>query len=219
MNSLVSDSSKKKKDEKAVKAEKIGEKAKVKKTNIKPAITGLVQPTEPSNTIATVSFKPIIKVPKEAKKISGCDRESATGCFELCDYFEPINDEIVIKLKQQTPKTYRLEPLNCFRNYWIQSHLSNAIRTVFLTSCPIYDAEKARNCCVALATIVKNLAKAYGFDRYKFVSNVTVIQKFGQEAIVASRALWSLPSDSFSSEAFETATYTVICSLYACYHE
>lgn len=69
------------------------------------------------------------------------------------------------------------------------------------------------------AAAINDKLKELGLPRYKYVTNVTVAQQYGQGLDVTSRCVWDTKTDSYTTVHISTPTLIVIASVHAVYFE
>ncbi|XP_077440312.1 dynein light chain Tctex-type protein 2B [Vanacampus margaritifer] len=65
-----------------------------------------------------------------------------------------------------------------------------------------YDPDEVAEITRTLADSVKNKVKKLGFDRYKFVVQVTIGEQRGQGVKMSSRCLWDADTDNYAEDVF-----------------
>ncbi|GMH41619.1 hypothetical protein BSKO_09529 [Bryopsis sp. KO-2023] len=83
----------------------------------------------------------------------------------------------------------------------------------------LYDPVKGAQTAKQLADDLREKVKALGYDRYKYVVQVTLGQKKGQAMRIVSRCLWDTNSDNFASEYYQNDSLYCVCQVYGLYYE
>ncbi|NXL94342.1 TC1D3 protein, partial [Alectura lathami] len=82
-----------------------------------------------------------------------------------------------------------------------------------------YDAESSPSLCASVSEEILLATKEMGFDCYKYVVTVLIVEKAGQAIYVASRWIWDVQRDTWVSAKYETETFIVLALVRACYYE
>uniref|UniRef100_A0A8C3CUA6 T-complex-associated-testis-expressed 3 n=1 Tax=Cairina moschata TaxID=8855 RepID=A0A8C3CUA6_CAIMO len=121
------------------------------------------------------------------------------------------------RAKIKYANTYRLEPYHKFRDYLVRDKVQ-AILTKKLQQGE-YDAVSSPSLCASISEEILTATKEMGFDRYKYVVSVLIVEKSGQAIHVASRWVWDVQRDSWVSAKYETETFIALALVMACYYE
>ncbi|XP_077573946.1 dynein light chain Tctex-type protein 2B [Stigmatopora nigra] len=65
-----------------------------------------------------------------------------------------------------------------------------------------YDPDEVSELTSKVADSVKNKVKKLGFDRYKFIVQVTIGEQRGQGVKMSSRCLWDADTDNYAEDVF-----------------
>ncbi|XP_042745444.1 dynein light chain Tctex-type protein 2 [Lagopus leucura] len=146
------------------------------------------------------------------------------GKMKLSNYegLAPMKEECFSGSSKTTAKikylnTYRLEPYNKFQDRLVrdkaQAILMNKLQQAK------YDADSSPSLCASLSEEILKATKEMGFDRYKYVVTVLIVEKAGQAINVASRWVWDVQRDTWISAKYETETFIALALITACYYE
>ncbi|NWV30174.1 TC1D3 protein, partial [Origma solitaria] len=117
--------------------------------------------------------------------------------------------------KPKCPNTYRLEPREKVQDSLVRDK-AQAILTNKLQGGK-YSGTSGPFLCASIAEEILKAVKALGYDRYKYVVSVLIVEKANQAMIVASRCLWDAQRDTWVSAKCETDTFTALALVMACY--
>ncbi|XP_029142331.1 tctex1 domain-containing protein 3 [Protobothrops mucrosquamatus] len=73
--------------------------------------------------------------------------------------------------------------------------------------------------CTAISEDVLAGVKELGFDRYKYIVQVFLVEKTGQSIHIASRWVWDVARDTWVQAQYETETYVIVALVVASYFE
>ncbi|NXX83701.1 TC1D3 protein, partial [Urocolius indicus] len=82
-----------------------------------------------------------------------------------------------------------------------------------------YDGVCSASLCASVSEEILQAVKELGFDRYKYVVSVLIVEKAGQAMNVASRWVWDVQRDTWVSAKCETETFIALALVMACYYE
>ncbi|NWH71211.1 TC1D3 protein, partial [Piaya cayana] len=120
-------------------------------------------------------------------------------------------------MKIRYANTYRLEPQNKFRDYLVrekaQAILMNRLQQA------TYDGASSPSFCASVSEEILKAVRVLGFDRYKYVVSVLIVEKADQAITVASRWIWDDQRDTWVSAKCETETFIALALVIACYSE
>ncbi|XP_042673327.1 dynein light chain Tctex-type protein 2 isoform X1 [Centrocercus urophasianus] len=152
------------------------------------------------------------------RRTSVWDRNIMKGKKKLSNYegLAPMKEEC-FGAKIKYLNTYRLEPYNKFQDQLVRDK-AQAILTSKLQQAK-YDADSSPSLCASLSEEILKATKEMGFDRYKYVVTVLIVEKAGQAINVASRWVWDVQRDTWISAKYETATFIALALITACYYE
>ncbi|KFP70906.1 Tctex1 domain-containing protein 3, partial [Acanthisitta chloris] len=80
-----------------------------------------------------------------------------------------------------------------------------------------YNGASSPSLCASISEEVLKAVKEFGFDRYKYVVSVLIVEKAGQAINVASRCIWDAQRDTWVSAQCETETFIALALVVACY--
>uniref|UniRef100_A0A8D0GFM5 Tctex1 domain-containing protein 3 n=1 Tax=Sphenodon punctatus TaxID=8508 RepID=A0A8D0GFM5_SPHPU len=72
---------------------------------------------------------------------------------------------------------------------------------------------------MSLSEEILAAVKDLGFDRYKYVVQVFIVEKTGQSIQIASRWIWDVARDNWVSALHETEYLLSLALIIACYFE
>ncbi|XP_052551373.1 dynein light chain Tctex-type protein 2 isoform X2 [Tympanuchus pallidicinctus] len=152
------------------------------------------------------------------RRTSVWDRNTMKGKTKLSNYegLAPMKEEC-FSAKIKYLNTYRLEPYNKFQDRLVRDK-AQAILTNKLQQAK-YDADSSPSLCASLSEEILKATKEMGFDRYKYVVTVLIVEKAGQAINVASRWVWDAQRDTWISAKYETETFIALALITACYYE
>ncbi|XP_010219359.1 PREDICTED: tctex1 domain-containing protein 3 [Tinamus guttatus] len=136
--------------------------------------------------------------------------------------FTDLTKNDLLSLKANRTKiryanTYRLEPYNKFQDYVVrkkaQEILTNKLQETK------YDGVSSPSLCASISEEILTAMKELGYDRYKYVVSVLIVEKAGQAINVASRWVWDVQRDTWVSAKCETETFIALALIMACYYE
>ncbi|XP_038627084.1 dynein light chain Tctex-type protein 2 [Tachyglossus aculeatus] len=113
--------------------------------------------------------------------------------------------------------TYRMEPYKKFQTWAIKMEIQQILKTRLKEV--TYDEEICPSISIQLADEILATVKEFGFQRYKYITQVFFIQKTGQAVNIASRWIWDVAWDNWLSAKYETETYVVLALVFALYFE
>ncbi|NXT76413.1 TC1D3 protein, partial [Zapornia atra] len=113
--------------------------------------------------------------------------------------------------------TYRLEPHIKFQDHLVRDKVQ-AILTNSLQQAK-YDGVSSPSLCASISEEILKAVKELGFDRYKYVVSVLIVEKADQAIHVASRCVWDVERDTWVSAKCETKTFIALALVMACYYE
>ncbi|OXB65383.1 hypothetical protein ASZ78_017113 [Callipepla squamata] len=134
----------------------------------------------------------------------------------------PIKEECCDDSSETTAEvkylnTNRLEPCNKFQDCLIRDK-AQAILTNKLQHAK-YDAASSPSLCASISEEILTAAKEMGFDRYKYMVTVLIVEKAGQAVNVVSRWVWDVQRDTWISAKYETDTFIALALIMACYYD
>ncbi|XP_010705339.1 tctex1 domain-containing protein 3 isoform X1 [Meleagris gallopavo] len=158
------------------------------------------------------------------RRTSVWDRNTMKGKMKLSNHegLAPMKEECFSGSSKTTAKikylnTYRLEPYNKFQDRLVRDK-AQAILMDKLQQAK-YDADSSPSLCASLSEEILKATKKMGFDRYKYVVTVLIVEKAGQAINVASRWVWDVQRDTWISAKYETETFIALALIMACYYE
>ncbi|XP_062428195.1 dynein light chain Tctex-type protein 2 [Rhea pennata] len=157
---------------------------------------------------------------KEKRKQSNTEALGIAPVEE--DSFTDITRTELLTLKANRTKiryanTYRLEPYNKFRDYVVRNKAQEILTNKLQET--KYDAVSSPSLCASISEEILAAIKELGYDRYKYVVSVLIVEKAGQAINVASRWVWDVQRDTWVSAKCETETFIALALVMACYYE
>ncbi|XP_042301095.1 dynein light chain Tctex-type protein 2 isoform X2 [Sceloporus undulatus] len=119
--------------------------------------------------------------------------------------------------KPKYANTYRMEPYRKFEPHVVKKKVEEILKNKlqdFRYSGPI-----AASTCTDLTDTILQAVTELGFDRYKYVVQVFLVEKTGQSIHIASRWVWDVARDNWIQGQQETENYVVVALIIACYYE
>ncbi|XP_072188306.1 dynein light chain Tctex-type protein 2 [Excalfactoria chinensis] len=154
------------------------------------------------------------------RRTSAWDRNPMKGKMKLGNEgLTPMKEECSSKANAKIKylNSYRMEPYNKFQDQLVRDK-AQAILTNKLEQAK-YDADSSPSLCASLSEEILKATKDMGFDRYKYVVTVLIVEKAGQAINVASRWVWDVQRDTWISAKCETETFIALALIMACYYE
>ncbi|XP_012261480.2 dynein light chain Tctex-type 5-like [Athalia rosae] len=113
--------------------------------------------------------------------------------------------------------SYRLNAYNPFKHEAIDKILEEVITTT-LTGMK-YNPEVCMKLCQDMTAEIRNRVYRKDYDRYKFIVQVTIIEKTGQSVNVATGRLWDVERDGYSTFTFESPQMYAVGIVVGLYYE
>ncbi|XP_064504971.1 dynein light chain Tctex-type protein 2 [Pseudopipra pipra] len=130
-------------------------------------------------------------------------------------------DSTVAPVEEQTKtkstNTYRLESRNKFQDCLVRDKAQQILTSKLQQA--NYDGASSPFLCASISEEILKAVKGFGFDRYKYVVSVLIVEKTDQAMIVASRCLWDVQRDNWVSAKCETETFIALALVMACYYD
>ncbi|XP_043923730.1 dynein light chain Tctex-type protein 2 [Protopterus annectens] len=82
-----------------------------------------------------------------------------------------------------------------------------------------YDPDLSARLCVSLADAIMAAVKDIGFDRYKYIVRVFIVEKKNQGTKIVSRFIWDDQRDNWVGVSFERHSFISTAIIYALYFE
>ncbi|XP_027490018.1 tctex1 domain-containing protein 3 isoform X1 [Corapipo altera] len=127
----------------------------------------------------------------------------------------PVEEQA--KTKTKCVNTYRLESRNKFRDCLVRDKAQQILTSKLQQAS--YDGVSSPLLCASISEEILKAVKEFGFDRYKYVVSVLIVEKTDQAMIVASRCLWDVQRDNWVSAKCETETFIALALVMACYYD
>ncbi|XP_062509964.1 dynein light chain Tctex-type 5-like [Corticium candelabrum] len=113
--------------------------------------------------------------------------------------------------------TYKMAPDKPFRSSTVTSIIRSTLESQL--NGETYSADRCRQICETLATIIRDRVKEEGYHRYKIVAHVTMGPMSGQTIRVASRCLWNHQLDSYASSVFQNRSLYAVGTVFGIYYD
>ncbi|XP_073194086.1 dynein light chain Tctex-type protein 2 isoform X1 [Lepidochelys kempii] len=113
--------------------------------------------------------------------------------------------------------TYRMEPYRKFQAHLVRNK-AQLILTQRLQKTK-YNGATSVFLCNSISEEILRAVKDMGFDRYKYVVTVLILQKTGQAIKMSSRWVWDVARDNWVSAKCETESFVSLALIMACYYE
>ncbi|XP_032630141.1 dynein light chain Tctex-type protein 2 [Chelonoidis abingdonii] len=113
--------------------------------------------------------------------------------------------------------TYKMEPYRKFQAHLVRNKAQH-ILTQRLQETK-YNGVTSIFLCNSISEEILTAVKDMGFDRYKYVVTVLILQKTGQAIKIASRWVWDVARDNWVSAKCETESFISLALISACYYE
>ena len=114
--------------------------------------------------------------------------------------------------------SYRLEPKKKFEASKVKAIIDDVLKQ-YLEKEETYDHKSHGQLVKTLAQIIKDRVKALNYDRYKFVSSVTVCQLKEQGLRMGSRCCWDAKWDTYATSSFKNKTLFAVATVWGVYYE
>ncbi|KAM3856594.1 dynein light chain Tctex-type protein 2 [Vipera latastei] len=145
--------------------------------------------------------------------ISGVDPDDES----ITDFTK--NELLVFKTSFARPKyanTYRMEPYRKCEAHIIRKRAEDILKKLQDFS---YVGINGAPTCTAISEDVLAGVKELGFDRYKYIVQVFLVEKTGQSIHIASRWVWDVARDTWVQAQYETENYVMVALVVASYFE
>ncbi|KAF6073029.1 t-complex-associated-testis-expressed 3 [Phyllostomus discolor] len=153
-------------------------------------------------------------------------RERLRDSLHEVQYVEPPLDESAADLGKEWKSalarlkfanTYRMEPPKKFQAHSVETKVQRILKDNLKDV--KYDDKVFSRLSLELADCIMSVVKEFGYQRYKFIVKVLLIQKTGQAINVASQWIWDVAWDSWVAAKHETETYVALALVFALYCE
>ncbi|XP_066228921.1 dynein light chain Tctex-type protein 2 [Saccopteryx leptura] len=141
-------------------------------------------------------------------------------------YVEPPFDDSLVDIGKEWKSTlaklkfansYRMEPPRKFQAHSVETKVQQILQESLKDV--KYDEKVFSHLSLELADRILLAVKECGYQRYKFIIQVLVIQKTGQAIKIASRWIWDVQWDSWVAAKQEMETYVALALVFALYCE
>jgi hypothetical protein len=131
----------------------------------------------------------------------------------------PIFTEI--EEKEPTPKapTYKLspDPGKKFNPNLVQEMINRTLRDRLQEY--EYSRFTAPKFVKVLTTLLNERVKEFDFPRYRFVTNVHIVENRRQSVSFASRCVWDETADQYASGLFQRPTFIAVATIHGVYQD
>lgn len=130
------------------------------------------------------------------------------------------NRASTVTIKKKLENTYRMEPSQ--RGKFCSAAVEKTIREVLeemLQNERGYVAQHTTRLSKPIASAIQARVKAMGYDRYKLVVTVMLLQEKDQGVQAASRALWDDDKDNFAEAEYKRGDLIAVANVYGIYFE
>ncbi|XP_068795203.1 dynein light chain Tctex-type protein 2 isoform X2 [Struthio camelus] len=148
----------------------------------------------------------------EASGIAAVEEESFTDLTKT-----ELSSLKANRTKIRYANTYRLESYNKFQDYIVRNKAQEILTNKLQET--KYDGVSSPSLCASISEEILMAIKELGYDRYKYVVSVLIVEKAGQAINVASRWVWDVQRDTWVSAKCETETFIALALVMACYYE
>ncbi|XP_046751137.1 dynein light chain Tctex-type 5-like [Diprion similis] len=178
-------------------------------------------------------------------KIASTTRDSSNGRLSLSKGQRPLSKGFSQQSKigmssvslvpghQVTSATYRSVKggfkipryQNSYRLYahnpWKQEVVDKVLEEVMTTTLTgmKYNPEVCMKLCQDMTAEIRNRIYRKDYDRYKFIVQVTIVEKTGQSLQVANGRLWDIERDNHSTFTFESSQMYAVGIVVGVYYE
>nr|XP_014349476.1 PREDICTED: tctex1 domain-containing protein 3 [Latimeria chalumnae] len=119
--------------------------------------------------------------------------------------------------KVKFANTYRMEPKKSFQSYVVKKKASQILEEKLEKI--KYNADTCRQFTLSLAEEIIASIKECGFDRYKFIVKVFIVEKKSQGIKIVSRGLWDTSKDEWTAITFENPSLFATAVIFSVYFE
>ncbi|KAJ7342221.1 hypothetical protein JRQ81_009683 [Phrynocephalus forsythii] len=130
------------------------------------------------------------------------------------------NELLAFKSSFARPKygnTYRMEPYRKCEVHVIRRKVEGILKNKLQDF--KYSGSDGCALCTSLAEEILTAVEELGYDRYKYIAQVFIVEKTGQSIHIASRWVWDVARDTWVEARHETENYVVVALIVACYYE
>jgi len=113
--------------------------------------------------------------------------------------------------------TYRLEPKQKFDAFKVKLVIQDLLNRKLETFS--YNPKLAAIYARTLSEELKARVKELGYERYKIIATIFIIENGGQSQEVCSRYLWDTKLDTYASYTYKNQKITCVASVYGVYHD
>ncbi|XP_028833676.1 dynein light chain Tctex-type 5 [Denticeps clupeoides] len=150
----------------------------------------------------------------KAKDIAGKTKDSISTVSYMD---EPGHHEDLSRPVVQMENTYELGPVKRFPVQTVNEILKDVLNSYLQEE--KYEAELCRQMTKTISEVVKARVKELMIPRYKITVVISIGRLSDQDVCVASRFLWDMANDTFSSHTFKNRSLFAVGVVYAVYFE
>ncbi|XP_075780804.1 dynein light chain Tctex-type protein 2 isoform X2 [Pelodiscus sinensis] len=112
--------------------------------------------------------------------------------------------------------TYKMEPYRKFEANLVRNKAQQILTRLQETN---YNGDTSIFLCSSISEEILTAVKDMGFDRYKYLVTVLIVEKTGQAINISSRWVWDVARDNWVSAKCETESFVSLALIIACYYE
>ncbi|XP_062980491.1 dynein light chain Tctex-type protein 2 [Elgaria multicarinata webbii] len=130
------------------------------------------------------------------------------------------NELLAFKSSFSRPKyanTYRMEPYRKCEAHVVRKRVEEILKNKLQDF--KYNGTNGSAICTSLTEDLLAAVKELGFDRYKYIVQVFLVEKTGQSIHIASRWVWDVTRDTWVQGQYESENYVAVALIVACYYE
>ncbi|XP_066479118.1 dynein light chain Tctex-type protein 2 [Tiliqua scincoides] len=169
--------------------------------------------------ILSAVFQPSQLV-RDKRRASSHDSQGAeTGEDESVSDFTKA-ELLVFKTSFARPRfanTYRMEPYKKFMAHLVRKKAEEILKSKLQDY--KYTGFTGATMCTNLSENILAAVKDHGFDRYKYIVQIFIVEKTGQSVHISSRWVWDTSRDNWVSVEHETENYVAVALIVAGYYE
>ncbi|XP_026525288.1 tctex1 domain-containing protein 3 isoform X1 [Notechis scutatus] len=187
-----------------------------KKLGVTPSHAGQAWGRKHSNIDKDQLGRPSVSGKHRASSydISGMDPDDES----VTDFTK--NELLVFKTsfaRQKYGNTYRMEPYRKCEAHIVRKRAEDILKQKLQDF--KYIGINGAPTCTAISEDILAGVKDLGFDRYKYIVQLFLVQKTGQSIHIASRWVWDVARDTWVQAQYETENYIMVALVVASYFE
>ncbi|XP_070590009.1 dynein light chain Tctex-type protein 2 isoform X2 [Erythrolamprus reginae] len=129
------------------------------------------------------------------------------------------NELLVFRTSFARPKyanTYRMEPYRKCESHIVRKRTEDILKKLQDFK---YIGINGAPTCSAISEDILAGVKELGFDRYKYIVQLFLVEKTGQSIHIASRWVWDVARDTWVQAQYEAENYVMVALVVALYFE